>query len=144
MQIFILCIVYTIAVGILIAFAVKNFLKMKKSDNQLYRQYFFTALFLLGILIVSFIVILARLNPQILVESGDGSAGIIGYATESSYSFLISIFLIIIGIAAIVLFDRYVLKRRSKTEREYRIRRRLAIGGLILLIGIITVIRLLR
>ena len=143
MQILIVCIIYVIAVTVLGSIAVKTFFTMKTKDTPLQRQYFFTVLILLFILIVSFIAVLLKLAVPISIGTDSGSGFHVGYSEETGYGLIGFIILIILGITAIALFDRFVLKRRSKTEREYRIRRRLTIGTLIILIGIITALRLI-
>ena len=144
MRILAVCIIYAVIAALLGSIAVKTFFNIKTKDDPLHRQYFFTVLILLFILLVSFIAVLLKLAVPVAIGTASGSEFFIGYSDESGFNLIGFIIIIIIGITAIALFDRYVLKRRSKTEREYRIRRRLAIGGLILLIGIITVIRLVR
>ena len=143
MRILIVCIIYAVLVTILGSITVKTFLNMKTKNEPLHRQYFVTALIFLFLLVISFIAILLKLRGDIVIGNGSGSNGLIGHSDETGYGLIGFIIIIILGITAIVLFDRYVLKRRSKTEREYRIRRRLAIGGLILLIGTVTVLRLI-
>jgi len=115
---------------------------MKTKDDPLHRQYFFTALIFLIILIISFIAILLKLKKDIFIGDGSGSDIFIGYSDKTGYGLIGFIILMILGIAAIILFDRFFLKRRSKTEQEYRRRRKLAIAVAIILIGIIAVLRL--
>ena len=143
MQLIIVCIIYAIAAMALGLIAVKTFLNMKTKNDPLHRQYFFTALIFLFILIISFIAILLKLKGDILIGNGSGANGLIGHSDETGYGLIGFIILIILGITAIVLFDRYVLKRRSKTEQEYRTRRKLAIAIVIILIGTVTVLRLI-
>ena len=141
MQIFIISILYAIIAAVLSLFAVKNFLKMKHSGDQLYRQYFFTLLFLLFVLLASFVTILLRVKAEVFIDSGDGRISFTGLHIKSGLRGILSIILIILGIGVVVLFDRYFLKRKSKTEREYRIRRRLVAGILAVLIGAIAVLK---
>ena len=143
MQLIIVFIIYAIAATVLGVIATKTFLNMKTKNDPLQRQYFFATLIFLSLLVISFIAILLKLRGDIVIGNGSGSNGLIGYSDETGYGLIGFIIIIILGITAIVLFDRYVLKRRSKTEREYRIRRRLAIGGLILLIGTVAALRLI-
>jgi|GEM_PF-600555 len=143
MQILIVSIIYAVAAVILLSFAVKNFLKMNDKNNQIYRQYFFTLLFLLFILIASFITVLLRLKPHIFIGDGSGSEFFIGENIKEGYGLIKYIISVILGIVLLSLFDRYFLKRKSKTEREYHMRRRLTVGIVILLTGIITAIRLI-
>ena len=143
MRILIVCIIYAIAVTVLGSIAVKTFLNMKTKNDPLYRQYFFTVLIFLFLLVISFIAILLKLKRDIFIGDGAGSGVFIGYSDTTGYGLLGFIILIIIGIAAIVLFDRFFLKRRSKTEQEYRIRRKLAVATVIILIGIIAALRLI-
>ena len=133
MQLIIICIIYSLVLTVLGSIAVKNFLNMKTKDDPLHRQYFFTALIFLIILIISFIAILLKLKKDIFI----------GYSDKTGYGLIGFIILMILGIAAIILFDRFFLKRRSKTEQEYRRRRKLAIAVAIILIGIIAVLRLI-
>lgn len=142
MQIIIICIIYSLVLTVLGSIAVKNFLNMKTKDDPLHRQYFFTALIFLIILIISFIAILLKLKQDIFIGDGSGSDIFIGYSDKTGYGLIGFIILMILGIAAIILFDRFFLKRRSKTEQEYRRRRKLAIAVAIILIGIIAVLRL--
>lgn len=142
MQLIIICIIYSLLLTVLGSIAVKNFLNMKTKDDPLHRQYFFTALIFLIILIISFIAILLKLKKDIFIGDGSGSDIFIGYSDKTGYGLIGFIILMILGIAAIILFDRFFLKRRSKTEQEYRRRRKLAIAVAIILIGIIAVLRL--
>jgi len=123
--------------------AVKTFFNMKTKDDPLQRQYFFTVLILLLLLVISFIAILLKLKGDIFIGDGSGSDVFIGYSEETGYDLIGFIILIILGIAAIALFDRFFLKRRSKTEREYRMRRKLAAAIVIILIGIVAAFRLI-
>lgn len=143
MQLIIICIIYTIALTLLGSIAVKNFFNMREKNDPLRRQYFFATLIFLCILIISFIAILLKLKRDIFIGDGASSGAFIGYSDTTGYGLLGFIILIIIGIAAIVLFDRFFLKRRSKTEQEYRIRRKLAVATVIILIGIIAALRLI-
>ena len=143
MQLIIICIIYSLVLTVLGSIAVKNFLNMKTKDDPLHRQYFFTALIFLIILIISFIAILLKLKKDIFIGDGSGSDIFIGYSDKTGYGLIGFIILMILGIAAIILFDRFFLKRRSKTEQEYRRRRKLAIAVAIILIGIIAVLRLI-
>jgi len=143
MQLIIICIIYSLLLTVLGSIAVKNFLNMKTKDDPLHRQYFFTALIFLIILIISFIAILLKLKKDIFIGDGSGSDIFIGYSDKTGYGLIGFIILMILGIAAIILFDRFFLKRRSKTEQEYRRRRKLAIAVAIILIGIIAVLRLI-
>ena len=143
MQLIIVFIIYAIAATVLGIIATKTFLNMKTKNDPLQRQYFFAALIFLFLLIISFIAILLKLKGDIVIGNGSGANGLIGHSDETGYGFIGFIILIILGITAIVLFDRYVLKRRSKTEREYRIRRRLAVAIVIIIIGIIAALRLI-
>ncbi|UTC42720.1 hypothetical protein [Treponema sp. OMZ 857] len=143
MQFIIICIIYALVLTVLGSITVKNFLNMKAKDDPLHRQYFFTALIFLIILIISFIAILLKLKRDIFIGDGSGSDIFIGYSDKTGYGLIGFIILMILGIAAIILFDRFFLKRRSKTEQEYRRRRKLAIAVAIILIGIIAVLRLI-
>ena len=144
MQLLIICIVYLVAAIILSSCAIKNFFKMKTQKSHLHRQYFFTVLILLFILIVSFITILLKLKGDIIGSgNASGSNLLIGYSDESDYGLIRLIILTILGIVGIFLFDRYVLKRKSKNEQEYRIRQRFSIGILIFLITIIAAFKLI-
>ena len=143
MQLIIICIIYSLLLTVLGSIAVKTFLNMKTKDDPLHRQYFFTALIFLIILIISFIAILLKLKKDIFIGDGSGSDIFIGYSDKTGYGLIGFIILMILGIAAIILFDRFFLKRRSKTEQEYRRRRKLAIAVAIILIGIIAVLRLI-
>ena len=143
MQFIIICIIYALVLTVLGSITVKNFLNMKAKDDPLHRQYFFTALIFLIILIISFIAILLKLKRDIFIGDGSGSGIFIGYSDKTGYGLIGFIILMILGIAAIILFDRFFLKRRSKTEQEYRRRRKLAIAVAIILIGIIAVLRLI-
>ena len=116
---------------------------MKTKNDPLQRQYFFATLIFLSLLVISFIAILLKLRGDIVTGNGSGSNGLIGYSDETGYGLIGFIIIIILGITAITLFDRYVLKRKSKTEREYRIRRRLAVAVVIIIIGIIAALRLI-
>ena len=127
MRILIVCIIYAILVTVLSSITVKNF---------------FTELIFLIILFISFIAILLKLKKDIFIGDGSGSDIFIGYSDKTGYGLIGFIILMILGIAAIILFDRFFLKRRSKTEQEYRRRRKLAIAVAIILIGIIAVLRL--
>ena len=141
MQILIISVVYVIAATILLSCAVRTFLRMNDKDGQMYRQYFFTVLLLLFILITSFIAILLRLHVPVPIGAGGGIGFSIGKNSTNGYGIIAYIGLIIIVILLMSLFDRYVLKRRSKTEQEYRIRRRIAVGIILLLIGTIAVLK---
>jgi len=143
MQLIIICIIYALALTVLGSITVKTFLNMKTKDDPLHRQYFFTALIFLFLLIISFIAILLKLKRDVFIGDGSGSKVFIGYSDKTGYGLIGFIILIILGITAIALFDRFFLKRRSKTEQEYRIRRKLAIGALMILIGIIAALRLI-
>ena len=143
MQFIIICIIYALVLTVLGSITVKNFLNMKAKDDPLHRQYFFTALIFLIILIISFIAILLKLKRDIFIGDGLGSDIFIGYSDKTGYGLIGFIILMILGIAAIILFDRFFLKRRSKTEQEYRRRRKLAIAVAIILIGIIAVLKLI-
>ncbi|AIW89324.1 MULTISPECIES: hypothetical protein [unclassified Treponema] len=143
MQFIIICIIYALVLTVLGSITVKNFLNMKAKDDPLHRQYFFTALIFLIILIISFIAILLKLKRDIFIGDGSGSDIFIGYSDKTGYGLIGFIILMILGIAAIILFDRFFLKRRSKTEQEYRRRRKLAIAVAIILIGIIAVLKLI-
>ena len=143
MRILIICIIYAIATTVLGSIAVKTFFNMKTKDDPLQRQYFFTVLILLLLLVISFIAILLKLKGDIFIGDGSGSDVFIGYSEETGYDLIGFIILIILGIAAIALFDRFFLKRRSKTEREYRMRRKLAAAIVIILIGIVAAFRLI-
>ena len=125
MQLIIICIIYSLLLTVLGSIAVKNFLNMKTKDDPLHRQYFFTALIFLIILIISFIAILLKLKKDIFIGDGSGSDIFIGYSDKTGYGLIGFIILMILGIAAIILFDRFFLKRRSKTEQESRRRRKL-------------------
>ena len=114
---------------------------MNDKDGQMYRQYFFTVLLLLFILITSFIAILLRLHVPVPIGAGGGIGFSIGKNSTNGYGIIAYIGLIIIVILLMSLFDRYVLKRRSKSEQEYRIRRRIAVGIILLLIGTIAVLK---
>lgn len=143
MQLIIVFIIYAIAATVLGVIATKTFLNMKTKNDPLQRQYFFATLIFLSLLVISFIAILLKLRGDIVIGNGSGSNGLIGYSDETGYGLIGFIILIILGITAIVLFDRYVLKRRSKTEKEYRTRRKLAMAIVIMLIGTVTVLRLI-
>ena len=143
MQLIIVFIIYAIAATVLGLIATKTFLNMKTKNDPLQRQYFFATLIFLSLLVISFIAILLKLRGDIVIGNGSGSNGLIGYSDETGYGLIGFIILIILGITAIVLFDRYVLKRRSKTEQEYRTRRKLAMAIVIMLIGTVTVLRLI-
>ena len=143
MQLIIVCIIYALALTVLGSIAVKTFLNMKTKNDLLYRQYFFTVLIFLFLLVISFIAILLKLKRDIFIGDGSGSDILIGYSDKTGYGLIGFIILIILGIAAIVLFDRYVLKRNSKTEQEYRTRRKLAVAVVIIIIGIIAALRLI-
>lgn len=143
MRILIVCIIYTVLVTILGSITVKTFLNMKTKNELLHRQYFVTALIFLFLLVISFIAILLKLKGDILIGNGSGSDIFIGYSDKTGYGLIGFIILIILGIAAIVLFDRFFLKRRSKTEQEYRTRRKLAMAIVIMLIGTVAVLRLI-
>ena len=143
MQLIIVFIIYAIAATVLGVIATKTFLNMKTKNDPLQRQYFFATLIFLSLLVISFIAILLKLRGDIVTGNGSGSNGLIGYSDETGYGLIGFIIIIILGITAITLFDRYVLKRRSKTEREYRIRRRLAVAVVIIIIGIIAALRLI-
>ena len=143
MQLIIVFIIYAIAATVLGLIATKTFLNMKTKNDPLQRQYFFATLIFLSLLVISFIAILLKLRGDIVIGNGSGSNGLIGYSDETGYGLIGFIILIILGITAIVLFDRYVLKRRSKTEREYRTRRKLAIAIVIILIGTVAALKLI-
>ena len=143
MRLLIVCIIYAIAVTVLGSIAVKTFLNIKTKNDPLQRQYFFTALIFLFLFIISFIAILLKLKGDILIGNGSGSDIFIGYSDKTGYGLIGFIILIILGIAAIVLFDRFFLKRRSKTEQEYRTRRKLAIAIVIILIGTAAALKLI-
>ena len=143
MQLIIVFIIYAIAATVLGVIATKTFLNMKTKNDPLHRQYFVTALIFLFLLVISFIAILLKLRGDIVIGNGSGSNGLIGYSDETGYGLIGFIIIIILGITAITLFDRYVLKRRSKTEQEYRTRRKLAMAIVIMLIGTVTVLRLI-
>lgn len=143
MQLIIVCIIYALAFTVLGSVAAKTFFNLKIKDDTLHRQYFFTALIFLCLLIISFIVILLKLKGAVFIGDGSGSNGFIGYSDKTNYGLIGFIILIILGIAAIVLFDRLFLKRRSKTEQEYRARRKLAAAAVIILIGTIAALRLI-
>ena len=143
MRILIVCIIYAVLVTVLGAIAVKNFFTMKTKNDPLHRQYFFAALIFLFLLVISFIAIILKLRGDIVIGNGSSSNGLIGHSDETGYVLIGFIILIILGIAAIVLFDRYVLKRNSKTEQEYRTRRKLAIAIVIILIGTVAAFRLI-
>ena len=143
MRILIVCIIYAVLVTVLSSIAVKNFFTMKTKNDPLYRQYFFASLIFLFLLVISFIAILLKLRGDIVIGDGSGSNGLIGHSDETGYVLIGFIILIILGIAAIVLFDRFFLKRNSKTEQEYRTRRKLAIAIVIILIGTVAALRLI-
>lgn len=143
MQLIIVFIIYAIAATVLGLIAIKTFLNMKTKNDPLQRQYFFAALIFLFLLVISFIAILLKLRGDIVIGNGSGSNGLIGHSDETGYGLIGFIILIILGITAIVLFDRYVLKRRSKTEQEYRIRKKLAMAIVIILIGTVAALRLI-
>lgn len=144
MQLFIICIVYAVVAIILCSCAVKNFFKMKTQNSHLHRQYFFTVIILLFILLISFIAILLKLKADVVAIGDTSSSGfLIGYSDEPDYSLIALIGLIILGIGGLALFNRFFLKRRSKTEQEYRTRRRFAIGILIFLITGIAAVKLM-
>ena len=144
MQLLIICMVYAIAAVTLCSCAFKNFFKMKTQKSHLHRQYFFTVLILLFILIISFIAILLKLKVDVIsIGNTSGSNFLIGYSDESDYGFIRYAILIILGILSIVFFDRYVLKRKSKNEHDYRIRRRFAIGIFIFLLTGIAALKLM-
>ena len=143
MQLIIICIIYTVIIAVIGFVAVKTFLNMKTKNDPLHQQYFFAALIFLILLVISFIAILLKLKGEVFIGAGAGSNVLIGYSDTTGYSFIVAIILIILGIAAIVLFDRFFLKRRSKTEREYRTRRKLAAAAIIILIGTVAVLRLI-
>jgi len=143
MRILIVCIIYAVLVTVLSSITVKNFFTMKTKNDPLHRQYFFAALIFLFLLVISFIAIILKLRGNIVIGDGSGSNGLIGQSDSIGYVLIGFIILIILGIAAIVLFDRYVLKRNSKTEQEYRTRRKLAIAIVIILIGIVAALRLI-
>ena len=143
MQLIIVFIIYAIAATVLGVIATKTFLNMKTKNDPLQRQYFFATLIFLFLLVISFIAILLKLKGDILIGNGSGANGLIGHSDETGYGLIGFIIIIILGITAIVLFDRFVLKRRSKTEQEYRTRRKLAMAIVIMLIGTVTVLRLI-
>ena len=143
MQLIIVFIIYAIAATVLGVIATKTFLNMKTKNDPLQRQYFFATLIFLSLLVISFIAILLKLKGDILIGNGSGANGLIGHSDETGYGLIGFIIIIILGITAITLFDRYVLKRKSKTEREYRIRRRLAVAVVIIIIGIVAALRLI-
>lgn len=143
MRILIVCIIYAVLVTILGSITVKTFLNMKTKNEPLHRQYFVTALIFLFLLVISFIAILLKLRGDIVIGDGSGSNGLVGQSDSIGYVLIGFIILIILGIAAIVLFDRYVLKRNSKTEKEYRTRRKLAIAIVIILMGTVAALRLI-
>jgi len=116
---------------------------MKTKNDPLHRQYFFATLIFLFLLVISFIAIILKLRGDIVIGNGSGSNGLIGHSDETGYVLIGFIILIILGIAAIALFDRFFLKRNSKTEQEYRTRRKLAIAIVIILIGIVAALRLI-
>ena len=116
---------------------------MKTKNDPLHRQYFFAALIFLFLLVISFIAIILKLRGNIVIGDGSGSKGLIGQSDSIGYVLIGFIILIILGIAAIALFDRFFLKRNSKTEQEYRTRRKLAIAIVIILIGIVAALRLI-
>ena len=143
MRILIVCIIYAVLVTVLSSIAVKNFFTMKTKNDPLHRQYFFATLIFLFLLVISFIAIILKLRGDIVIGNGSGSNGLIGHSDETGYVLIGFIILIILGIAAIALFDRFFLKRNSKTEQEYRTRRKLAIAIVIILIGIVAALRLI-
>ena len=143
MRILIVCIIYAVLVTVLGSIAVKNFFTMKTKNDPLHRQYFFATLIFLFLLVISFIAILLKLRGDIVIGNGSGSNVLVGYSDETGYGLIGFIIIIILGITAIVLFDRYVLKRRSKTEQEYRTRRKLAMTIVIILIGTVAALRLI-
>ena len=143
MRILIVCIIYAVLVTVLSSITVKNFFTMKTKNDPLHRQYFFATLIFLFLLVISFIALLLKLRGDIVIGNGSGSNGLIGHSDETGYVLIGFIILIILGIAAIVLFDRFFLKRRSKTEQEYRTRRKLAIAIVIILIGTVAALKLI-
>ena len=143
MRILIVCIIYAVLVTVLSSITVKNFFTMKTKNDPLHRQYFFATLIFLFLLVISFIALLLKLRGDIFIGDGSGSDIFIGYSDKTGYGLIGFIILIILGIAAIVLFDRFFLKRRSKTEQEYRTRRKLAIAIVIILIGTVAALKLI-
>ena len=143
MQLIIICIIYALAVTALGSVAVKTYLDMKAKNDSLHRQYFFTVLIFLFLLIVSFIAIFLKLKGDVVIGDGSGSDIIIGYSDKMGYGLIGFIILIILWIVALVLFDHFLLKKRSKTEKEYRTRQKLAAAVVIIAIGIIAALRLI-
>lgn len=143
MQLIIICIIYALAVTALASVAVKTYLDMKAKNDSLHRQYFFTVLIFLFLLIVSFIAIILKLKGDVGIGDGSGSDILVGYSDKIGYGLISFIILLILGITAIILFDHFFLKKRSKTKQEYRTRQKLAVAVVIILIGIVAALKLI-
>ncbi|MGP1577463.1 MAG: hypothetical protein ACTTH7_08310 [Treponema sp.] len=136
--------IYLTVIAMLIAFIIKNGIKLKNADApQETRQYFYTALVMLVFLLISFAALLLRSNSStVLSDSGaDSTIGIL--AVKKSYTLLLWIAGLILIAVLVGLFDWFILRRTAKTPHQYRIRR-LAIFGIgIFFIAVYTVLTLL-
>lgn len=136
--------IYLTVIAMLIAFIIKNGIKLKNADApQETRQYFYTALVMLVFLLISFAALLLRSNSSaVLSDSGaDSTIGIL--AVKNSYTLLLWIAGLILIAVLVGLFDWFILRRTAKTPHQYRIRRLAVFGIGIFFIAVYTVLTLL-
>lgn len=136
--------IYLTVIAMLIAFIIKNGIKLKNADApQETRQYFYTALVMLVFLLISFAALLLRSNSSaVLSDSGaDSTIGIL--AVKKSYTLLLWIAGLILIAVLVGLFDWFILRRTAKTPHQYRIRRLAVFGIGIFFIAVYTVLTLL-
>jgi len=133
----IICILYAVGIIGLLVFMVKNYVKMRtrKKNNDLYRQYFFTALIVFFILLGSFIAILLRLVSAFAVDGDSGSRLLLGIADTGGGDLLNYIMVMVLGILLVYIIDTFFKKDTEKRSRHYTRRRLLVILIIIVFMG---------
>lgn len=120
---------------------------MRSHDSQMPRQYFFTALIMFCLLLISFIVLLVKIRPS-TAHRGLGGIGISTVHNAGSgldiVKYFVYFIVLIITLALLFIFDKYVLKRNAKNEAEYRTRRKLLAGAAFIALIMGAVLQLIR
>ena len=133
----IICILYAIGIISLLAFMAKNYVKMRngKKNNDLNRQYFFTALIVFFILLGSFIAILLRLTHAVAIDGDSGSQFFPAIADTEGVDLFNYIMVIVLGILLMYIIDTFFRKDSEKHRRPYTRRRLLGILIIIIFIA---------
>ena len=139
----IICVLYAVGIISLLAFMAKNYVKMRngKKNNDLYRQYFFTALIVFFILLGSFIAILLRLVRAVAVDGDAGGRFLLGLADTEGGDLFNYIMVMMLGILLLYIIDTFFKKDSEKRRRHYTRRRLLVILGTVIFIAALMAIK---